>query len=102
MPLDAERAGGASGLYHVSVDDRGRLTGTTPQGVGVSGRVSDSGDGTLDLADGRSLSFEADQRRSGTGGLERGQMRLVVDAEGEVAGVLRTDGDGVLWVTGGR
>jgi hypothetical protein len=90
------RAGSAAataGVYDLTVSANGRISGASAAGVGLKGRstLPRPGSGSIRLADGRRLEFEA--RRS-TGDdpirLEAGEMRLIVLQDGQLKGAAKS------------
>lgn len=84
----ANPPGGAAGLYDLSYSRKGKLTGASAGGLGLSGTIKlPEGTGTLRLADGRRLKFTltedpaADLARLGAG-----QVLLIVLPDGQLRG----------------
>jgi hypothetical protein len=95
----AGEATAASGLYDLTVSAKGKLTGASAAGVALTGRSSlpKSGTGKLKLADGTRLEVEVTTRSAAApGGLEAGQVRMIVLPKGQLrgAGKTRAAGDG--------
>jgi transposase-like protein len=85
----ASRPAGAAGLYDLSISRRGKLTGASAGGLGLTGRIRlAEGTGTLKLADGRRLKLDvAEGSVDALARLQAGQVRLIVLPGGELAGV---------------
>jgi hypothetical protein len=92
----AGQATATAGLYDLTVSPRGKVTGASAAGVGLTGRVTlpPPGTGRLKLADGTRLRFEVTANRSGDPGLDPGQLRLIVLPEGELRGAGKSSGQG--------
>jgi hypothetical protein len=90
----AGQATATAGLYDLTVSPRGKVTGASAAGVGLTGRITlpPPGTGRLKLADGTRLRFEVTANRSGDPGLRPGQLRLIVLPEGEVRGAGKSGG----------
>jgi hypothetical protein len=93
---NAPAATATAGLYDLTVSPRGKVTGASAAGVGLTGRVElpPPGTGQLKLADGTRLRFEVTANRSGEPGLRPGQLRLIVLPEGDVRGAGKSRGEG--------
>jgi hypothetical protein len=89
LEYEALRAAGASGLYDLTVTDKGVLQGATAAGVGVKGRTAleTGGKGSLKLADGREIRFEVASGAPRVK-LKAGQARVIVLPNGHLTGVL--------------
>jgi hypothetical protein len=90
LRYSAKQATATSGLYDLKVASNGKLSGASEAGVGVTGEstLPEPGTGTLKLADGRRLEFAATKSSSKTTPrLGKGQARVVILADGELAGV---------------
>ena len=90
------RAGSATataGVYALTVSANGRIRGASAAGVGLRGQstLPRPGNGSLKLADGRRLKFEA-RRNSGDEPirLAAGEMRLIVLQDGQLKGVAKS------------
>jgi hypothetical protein len=93
---DARLATATSGLYDLTVTRRGKVTGASAAGVGLTGSVTlpPPGEGRLKLADGTRIRFEVVENSAGEGAaVEAGQLRLIVLPEGEVRGAGLARGD---------
>jgi hypothetical protein len=85
----ARRATAAAGLYTVRVAEDGQLEGASSGGVGLTGRstLPKPGRGTLKLADGTRLRFEAVRSSEArTVGIESGEARVIVLPGGRLTG----------------
>lgn len=85
----ARRATAAAGLYTLTVSKGGQLQGASAGGVGLTGRstLPNPGRGTLKLADGTRLRFEAVRRSEArTVGIESGEARVIVLPGGRLTG----------------
>jgi hypothetical protein len=84
----ATQPAGAAGLYDLTVSAKGKLSGASAGGIGVTGRIELlEGTGVLRLADGRRLKFDVAEDAGDDGTqLQAGQVRLIVLASGEVKG----------------
>jgi hypothetical protein len=101
---NAREATATAGLYDLTVSPKGKVTGASAAGVGLTGRVTlpPPGTGQLKLADGTRLRLQVTANRSGDPGLEPGQLRLIVLPEGELRGAGKSRGQGGadFYVTG--
>jgi transposase len=88
----ARRPAGAAGLYDLTVSARGKLSGTSAAGLGVSGRINLlAGTGVMSLADGRRLTFDIAEASDGDPiRLRAGQVRLIVLPSGRLVGAGRS------------
>jgi hypothetical protein len=93
---DAREATATAGLYDLTVSPRGKVTGASASGVGLTGQVElpPPGTGRLKLADGTRLRLEVTANRRGGPGLRPGQLRLIVLPEGELRGAGKSRGEG--------
>jgi hypothetical protein len=93
---NAREATATAGLYDLTVSPRGKVTGASAAGVGLTGRVTlpPPGTGQLKLADGTRLRLQVTANRSGDPALEPGQLRLIVLPEGELRGAGKSRGEG--------
>jgi hypothetical protein len=98
---NASRATGAAGLYELAVSPKGKLTGASATGIGLTGRTAleADGSGTLKLADGTRHKFNV----TGTAGdselaLRSGQLRVIVLGDGELRGAGRARGSGGFFI----
>ena len=86
---NAREATATSGLYDLTVTRRGKVTGASAAGVGLTGSVElpPPGTGRLKLADGTRIRFDVVENSAGeSAGLEAGQLRLIVLPDGEARG----------------
>ena len=91
----ADAATAAAGVYDLTVSKEGKLRGTSESGVALTGQSSlpEPGPGTLKLADGTRLEFEATENPDAESmDLEAGQVRLIVLPSGELRGAGRSTG----------
>jgi hypothetical protein len=91
----ASRAVATAGLYDLTVSPKGRLTGASAAGVGLTGKstLPTPGRGTLKLADGTRLDFEAVENSTGDPiGLPAGEVRLIVLPGRKLRGVGKSRG----------
>lgn len=94
---EATQATATSGLYDLTVTREGRLRGASAAGVALRGTstLPDPGPGSLKLADGRRLKFEATRNSDNPVRIQAGRARLIVLPRGELRGAAKTkDGDG--------
>jgi hypothetical protein len=92
---EASRATGAAGLYELSVSPKGKLTGASATGIGLTGKtpLGTDGSGTLKLADGTRHKFDVTgNARASEVQLESGQLRIIVLGDGELRGAGRARG----------
>jgi hypothetical protein len=92
---EASRATGAAGLYELTVSPKGKLTGASATGIGLTGKtpLGTDGSGTLKLADGTRHKFDVTgNARAGEVQLESGQLRVIVLGDGELRGAGRARG----------
>lgn len=94
---EASRATGAAGLYDLTVSAKGKLSGASATGIGLTGKTALGGDGSgsLKLADGTRHTFDVTGKA--TGGerqLRSGQLRVIVLGDGEMRGAGRARGSG--------
>jgi hypothetical protein len=79
---EATRATGPAGLYDLTVSAKGKLSGASATGVGLTGEAPLSGTGRLKLADGKRRKFDVTAEDSAT----VRQLRLIVLQGGELRG----------------
>ena len=92
----ASTATATAGLYDLTVSPKGKVTGASAAGVGLTGSVTlpPPGDGRLKLADGSRLRFTVTEAAAAdAAGLRAGQLRLIVLPSGEVRGVGQSRGE---------
>jgi hypothetical protein len=85
----AREATATAGLYDLTVSRRGKVTGASAAGVGLTGQVTlpPPGTGRLKLADGTRLKFRVTKAAAADAAeLRAGQLRLIVLPDGEVSG----------------
>jgi hypothetical protein len=86
---EARRATAASGLYELTVSGKGRLSGASAAGVGLTSKskLRAPGSGSLKFADGNRREFKvttvSDDER---GPLRAGQVRMIVLPDGQMSG----------------
>jgi hypothetical protein len=92
--FSAESAAAAAGLYELTVSEKGKITGASASGVGLTGTVklTQPASGRLKLADGTRLVFRVTRSDSDLSGVRSGQLRVIVLPSGELAGAGRTRG----------
>ena len=93
---DAREATATSGVYDLSVTRKGKVTGASAAGVGLTGTVElpPPGKGRLKLADGTRIRFDVLKNTAGEGALlQAGQLRLIVLPDGEVRGAGKSRGE---------
>jgi hypothetical protein len=85
----ANRPGGATGFYDLTISAKGKLRGASAAGLGVKGEITlGSGTGMLRLADGGRVKFDLSESAAADGvPLRGGRVRLIVLADGQVRGV---------------
>jgi hypothetical protein len=89
IEYSARRATAAAGLYTVTVSAGGRLEGASAGGVGLTGRstLPRPGRGTLKLADGTRLRFEAVRSPEARAvGIASDEARVIVLPSGQLTG----------------
>lgn len=101
--FSASDATATAGLYDLKVSPKGKVTGASAAGVGLTGTVTlpPPGDGRLKLADRSRIRFTVTEASAAADAAELrpGQMRLIVLPSGEVRGAGRSAGeDGVTFV----
>jgi hypothetical protein len=92
---NASEATATAGLYDLTVSRRGKVTGASAAGVGLTGTVTlpPPGEGRLKLADGTRLRFRVTTSDSADAAqLQPGQLRLIVLPKGEVRGAGKSRG----------
>jgi hypothetical protein len=98
---EASRAAGAAGLYDLTVSPKGKITGASATGIGLTGKTVLEGDGsgTLKLADGTRHKFDV---TAGDRELEvrSGQLRVIVLGDGELRGAGRARGSEGFFISG--
>jgi hypothetical protein len=92
----ASEATATAGLYDLTVSRKGKVTGASAAGVGLTGQLTlpPPGDGQLKLADGTRIRLQVTANRSRDPGLEPGQLRLIVLPEGDLRGAGKSRGEG--------
>jgi hypothetical protein len=92
---EAGEATATAGLYDLTVSARGKVSGASAAGVGLTGEVKlpPPGSGRLKLADRTRLKFEVTKNTAGdAASLRAGQLRLIVLPDGQVRGAGKTRG----------
>jgi hypothetical protein len=87
----------ASGLYSLTFSARGRFTGASASGVGLTGRstLPAPGPGSLKLADGTRLKFDASENSTGDPiRLRAGEARVIVLPGRQLRGAGKNRGEG--------
>jgi hypothetical protein len=90
-------AAATSGLYSLKVSAGGKFTGASAAGVGLTGRSSlpDPGPGTLKLADGTRLKFNASENATDDAiALPAGEVRVIVLPGSQLRGAGKSKGGG--------
>lgn len=90
----ASRAAATAGLYNLTVSPNGRFTGASAAGVGLTGKstLPNPGPGTLKLADGTRLKFEATENSDDPIPLPAGNVRVIVLAGRQLRGAGKSRG----------
>jgi hypothetical protein len=94
---NAREATATAGLYDLTVSPRGKVTGASAAGVGLTGGLTlpPPGSGRLKLADRTRLKFEVTRNTANdSASLRPGQVRLIVLPDGQVRGIGKSRGDG--------
>jgi hypothetical protein len=84
----AQRATAAAGLYELTVSAKGRLSGASANGVGLTSESSlrAPGFGRLEFADGKRRRFELTADAADPVRLGAGRLRMIVTPDGELSG----------------
>ena len=85
----ASEATATAGLYDLTVSRKGKVTGASAAGVGLTGQLTlpPPGDGQLKLADGTRIKFKVTKASDeDTANLRPGQLRMIVLPNGQVSG----------------
>jgi hypothetical protein len=93
----AREATATAGLYDLAVSRKGKLSGASAAGVGLTGSLTlpPPGSGKIKLADGTRLKFKVVENSAGDGALVRaGQLRMIVLPDGQVRGAGKSRGGG--------
>jgi hypothetical protein len=91
----ASEATASAGLYDLIVSPKGKVTGASAAGVGLTGQLMlpPPGDGQLKLADGTRIKFAVTEASDAdTANLRPGQLRMIILPDGEVRGAGQTRG----------
>jgi hypothetical protein len=96
---EARRATGAAGLYELTVSPKGKITGASATGIGLTGKTAivEDGSGTLKLADGTRHRFDVNAAASALE-LRSGELRVIVLGDGELRGAGRARGSGGFFI----
>lgn len=92
----AREATATAGLYDLTVSRRGKVSGASAAGVGLTGTVAlpPPGKGRIKLADGTRLRFEVTEGSGADSAqLQPGQLRLIVLPDGQVRGAGMSRGE---------
>ena len=97
---EASRATGAAGLYELTVSPKGKLTGASATGIGLTGKAAlgDEGAGTLKLADGTRHKFHVNAAARELE-LRSGELRVIVLGDGELRGAGRARGSDSFFIS---
>jgi hypothetical protein len=93
LRYEAEGATAAAGLYDLTVTSRGKLTGASATGVGLTGKstIPEPGDGSLKLADGKRLKLDVTKSSvRGSVPLRAGQVLAIVLPDHQLRGAARS------------
>jgi hypothetical protein len=93
----ASEATATAGLYDLTVSRKGKVTGASAAGVGLTGQLTlpPPGDGQLKLADGTRIKFKVTEAsEADTANLRPGQLRMIVLPSGQVSGAGKSRGAG--------
>lgn len=92
----AREATATAGLYDLMVSRKGKVSGASAAGVGLTGSLTlpPPGTGRIKLADGTRLRFEVTEGSAADSArLQPGQLRLIVLPEGQVRGAGKSRGE---------
>jgi hypothetical protein len=93
----AREATATAGLYDLTVSRKGKLSGASAAGVGLTGSLElpPPGTGKIKLADGTRLEFKVVENSAGDSALvQAGQLRMIVLPNGQVRGSGKSPGGG--------
>lgn len=93
---EAGSAAATAGLYNLTVDSKGGLKGSSEAGVGLTGKstLPKAGKGSLKLADGKSIEFEATGASGGESiRLKAGEARVIILADRKLRGAGKNKDD---------
>jgi hypothetical protein len=105
---NAREATATAGLYDLTVSRKGKVSGASAAGVGLTGSLTlpPPGNGRIKLADGTRLKFRVVENSAGDSALVRaGQLRMIVLPDGQVTGAGKSrggDGSDFLVVSGSK
>jgi hypothetical protein len=91
----ASEATATAGLYDLKVSPKGKVTGASAAGVGLTGQLTlpPPGDGQVKLADGTRIKFKVTKASDAdTANLQPGQLRMIVLPDGQVSGAGKSGG----------
>jgi hypothetical protein len=90
----ASPAAATAGLYSLTVSPKGKLTGASAAGVGLTGKstLPSPGPGTLKLADGTRLRFDATENSDDPIRLRAGNVRVIVLSGRQLRGAGKSKG----------
>jgi hypothetical protein len=93
LRYEVKPATATAGLYDLTVSARGKLSGASATGVGLTGKstMPEPGGGSLKLADGKRLELEVTRSSvDGSVPLEEGQVRVIVLSDHQLRGAARS------------
>jgi hypothetical protein len=93
----AGQATATAGLYELTVSANGKIRGASASGVGLTGKstLPEPGTGSLKLADGKRVKFDATENSADNpSGMRAGQVRLIVTPDYKLSGAGRSAGGG--------
>jgi hypothetical protein len=93
LRYEAEPATAVAGLYDLTVSSRGKLSGASATGVGLTGKstIPKPGGGSLKLADGKRLKLDVTRTSArGSVPLQAGQVRIIVLSDHQLRGTARS------------
>jgi hypothetical protein len=93
----AGEATATAGLYDLTVSPKGKVTGASAAGVGLTGQLTlpPPGSGMIKLADGTRVKFKVTEASDAdTANLRPGQLRMIVLPSGQVSGAGKSRGKG--------
>jgi hypothetical protein len=98
---EASRATGAAGLYDLTVSPKGKISGASASGIGLTGKTAlgADGKGSLKLADGTRHKFDVIGTADSELGLRSGELRVIVLGDGELRGAGRARGSDGFFIT---
>lgn len=93
LRYEAEPSTATAGVYDLTVSSRGKLTGASATGVGLTGKstIPKPGSGSLNLADGKRLKLDVTKTSTRASvPLEAGQARVIVLSDHQLRGAARS------------